>query len=92
MLTFFGFSNKISINLFSALKSDNIKQLQVKPTVPVFMSSTCFVSNVQVQSSPVFRRNGADIHSDAFISVAQAILGGTATTQGLYETISMVVS
>lgn len=40
----------------------------------------------------MFRRNGVDIHSDAFISIAQAILGGTATTQGLYETISIVVS
>lgn len=48
--------------------------------------------SVQVQRSPVFRRNGVDIHSDVFISVAQAILGGTATAQGLYQTISMVVS
>lgn len=39
----------------------------------------------------MFRRSGADIHSDAFISVAQAILGGTATAQGLYETISILV-
>lgn len=45
----------------------------------------------QVQGSPVFRRNGIDIHSDVLISVAQAILGGTATGQGLYETISIVV-
>ena len=39
----------------------------------------------------MFKRNGMDIHSDAMISVAQAILGGTARTQGLYETISMQV-
>ncbi|XP_026160316.1 dnaJ homolog subfamily A member 3, mitochondrial-like isoform X2 [Mastacembelus armatus] len=45
----------------------------------------------RVQRSPVFRRSGADIHSDVFISVAQAILGGTATAQGLYETISIVI-
>uniref|UniRef100_A0A3Q3K796 DnaJ homolog subfamily A member 3, mitochondrial n=1 Tax=Monopterus albus TaxID=43700 RepID=A0A3Q3K796_MONAL len=45
----------------------------------------------RVQSSPVFRRSGADIHSDVFISVAQAILGGTATTQGLYESISIMI-
>ncbi|XP_041840157.1 dnaJ homolog subfamily A member 3, mitochondrial-like isoform X2 [Melanotaenia boesemani] len=45
----------------------------------------------RVQKSPVFRRNGADIHSDAFISIAQAILGGTATTQGLYDTISIMI-
>ncbi|KAG7262934.1 hypothetical protein CRUP_009043 [Coryphaenoides rupestris] len=45
----------------------------------------------RVQRSPVFKRNGVDIHSDALISVAQAILGGTARTQGLYETITMQI-
>lgn len=44
-----------------------------------------------MQKSPVFRRDGADIHSDLFISIAQAILGGTARTQGLYETINVTV-
>lgn len=39
----------------------------------------------------MFRRDGADIHSDLFISIAQAILGGTARAQGLYETINVVV-
>lgn len=45
----------------------------------------------QVQKSSVFRRNGADIHSDLLISVAQAVLGGTARCQGLYETINITV-
>ncbi|EQB77559.1 dnaJ subfamily A member 3, mitochondrial isoform 1-like protein [Camelus ferus] len=44
-----------------------------------------------VQKSPVFRRDGADIHSDLFISIAQAILGGTARVQGLYETINVTI-
>lgn len=47
---------------------------------------------LQVQKSSVFRRNGADIHSDLPISVAQAVLGGTARCQGLYETINITVS
>lgn len=47
---------------------------------------------IQVQKSPVFRRDGADIHSDLFVSVAQAILGGSARTQGLYETLNLSVS
>lgn len=53
-----------------------------------------FMRNVslQVQKSPVYRREGINIHSDVFISVAQAILGGIAKAQGLYEPISMVVS
>ncbi|XP_054459952.1 dnaJ homolog subfamily A member 3, mitochondrial-like isoform X2 [Anoplopoma fimbria] len=45
----------------------------------------------RVQRSPVFRRNGLDIHSDVLISVAQAILGGTATAPGLYQTISILI-
>lgn len=46
---------------------------------------------LQVQKSPVFRRNGPDVHSDVMISVAQAILGGTAKAQGLYSTIDIAV-
>ncbi|XP_033499681.1 dnaJ heat shock protein family (Hsp40) member A3a isoform X1 [Epinephelus lanceolatus] len=45
----------------------------------------------RVQKSPVFRRDGADIHSDLLVSVAQAILGGTARTQGLYETLNLSI-
>ncbi|KAJ7989311.1 hypothetical protein DPEC_G00303230 [Dallia pectoralis] len=45
----------------------------------------------RVQRSPVFRREGADIHSDVMISVAQAILGGTVRTQGLYETVNLSI-
>ncbi|XP_059194802.1 dnaJ homolog subfamily A member 3, mitochondrial-like isoform X2 [Centropristis striata] len=45
----------------------------------------------RVQSSPLFRRHGFDIHSEMFISVAQAILGGVATGPGLHQTISTVI-
>ncbi|XP_007522052.2 dnaJ homolog subfamily A member 3, mitochondrial isoform X2 [Erinaceus europaeus] len=45
----------------------------------------------RVQKSPLFRRDGSDIHSDLFISIAQAILGGTARAQGLYETINVTI-
>uniref|UniRef100_A0A2K6GD33 DnaJ heat shock protein family (Hsp40) member A3 n=1 Tax=Propithecus coquereli TaxID=379532 RepID=A0A2K6GD33_PROCO len=45
----------------------------------------------RVQKSPVFRRDGADIHSDLFISIAQAVLGGTARAQGLYEMINVTI-
>ncbi|PIA41137.1 hypothetical protein AQUCO_02300142v1 [Aquilegia coerulea] len=33
--------------------------------------------NIKVQADPVFRREGADIHVDAVLSITQAILGGT---------------
>ncbi|XP_030588345.1 dnaJ homolog subfamily A member 3, mitochondrial-like [Archocentrus centrarchus] len=60
-------------------------------TVRMSVGTKEILITFRVQRSPVFRRNGADIHSDAFISIAQAILGGTATTQGLYETISILI-
>ncbi|KAI7803293.1 dnaJ heat shock protein family (Hsp40) member A3a [Triplophysa rosa] len=45
----------------------------------------------RVQKSPIFRRDGADIHSDVMVSVAQAILGGSVRAQGLYETINLSI-
>ncbi|TRY97282.1 hypothetical protein DNTS_020576 [Danionella cerebrum] len=46
----------------------------------------------KVQKSPIFRRDGADIHSDVMISVAQAILGGTIKAQGLYESVNLSIA
>ncbi|OCT61686.1 dnaJ homolog subfamily A member 3, mitochondrial isoform X1 [Xenopus laevis] len=45
----------------------------------------------RVQKSPSFRREGADIHSDLYISIAQAVLGGSARAQGLYEPINVPI-
>ncbi|XP_050926374.1 dnaJ homolog subfamily A member 3, mitochondrial isoform X2 [Lates calcarifer] len=60
-------------------------------TVRMSVGTKEILITFRVQRSPVFRRNGVDIHSDILISIAQAILGGTATAQGLYETISIVI-
>ena len=46
----------------------------------------------QVSKSRIFRREGADIHSDVTISLAQAILGGTKRIPGIYDDIVFVVS
>ncbi|XP_037945265.1 protein tumorous imaginal discs, mitochondrial isoform X2 [Teleopsis dalmanni] len=39
----------------------------------------------RVEQSKYFRRDGADVHTDANISLAQAVLGGTVRIQGVYE-------
>ncbi|KAJ3658762.1 hypothetical protein Zmor_010483 [Zophobas morio] len=39
----------------------------------------------QVEKSRYFKRDGADVHTEAEISVAQALLGGTIRIEGLYE-------
>lgn len=46
----------------------------------------------QVEKSNHFRRQGADVHSDAPISIAQAVLGGTVRIPGLFEEINLNVS
>ncbi|XP_050298079.1 protein tumorous imaginal discs, mitochondrial-like isoform X2 [Anthonomus grandis grandis] len=39
----------------------------------------------RVDKSDYFKRDGADVHTEADISVSQALLGGTIRIQGLYE-------
>uniref|UniRef100_A0A6M2DWM3 DnaJ homolog l(2)tid, mitochondrial n=1 Tax=Xenopsylla cheopis TaxID=163159 RepID=A0A6M2DWM3_XENCH len=39
----------------------------------------------QVEKSNYFRRDGADVHTEAEISIAQAVLGGTIKIEGVYE-------
>ncbi|KAJ4439670.1 Protein tumorous imaginal discs [Periplaneta americana] len=39
----------------------------------------------RVEKSDYFRRDGADIHTDAEISLSQAVLGGTIRVRGIYE-------
>ena len=41
------------------------------------------VTLVQVEDSPMFDRDGFDIHSDIHVSFTQAILGGEVRTTGL---------
>ena len=43
----------------------------------------------RVEKSDYFRRDGADIHTDAFISMAQAALGGSIRLQGIYEDLTV---
>lgn len=39
----------------------------------------------RVEKSDYFKRDGSDVHTEAEISIAQAVLGGTIRIQGLYE-------
>ncbi|XP_051240490.1 dnaJ homolog subfamily A member 3, mitochondrial isoform X2 [Dicentrarchus labrax] len=60
-------------------------------TVRMAVGNREILITFRVHGSPVFRRDGVNIHSDVFISIAQAVLGGTATAQGLHETISILI-
>lgn len=39
----------------------------------------------RVEKSKYFRRDGSDIHTDAEVSLSQAVLGGTIRIEGIYE-------
>lgn len=39
----------------------------------------------KVERSNYFRRDGADVHTEANVSLSQAVLGGTIRVQGVYE-------
>ncbi|KAI9553965.1 hypothetical protein GHT06_019236 [Daphnia sinensis] len=43
----------------------------------------------RVEKSDYFRRDGADIHTDAYISFPQAALGGGIRVQGVYEDLAV---
>ncbi len=45
----------------------------------------------RVAKSDYFRRDGADIHTDADITLSQAILGGTISIGGLYEDLTLKI-
>lgn len=46
----------------------------------------------RVEKSDYFKRDGADVHTEAEISISQALLGGTIRIQGLYEDHTIQVS
>ncbi|BHF63393.1 DnaJ sub A member 3, mitochondrial [Sparganum proliferum] len=46
---------------------------------------------VRVDSSRLFRRDGADVHSDITISLAQAALGGKVRVPGIYEQVLVTI-
>merc|ERR1712038_1289386 len=58
-------------------------------TVRMAVGSKEVFITFKVEKSRAFRREGADVHSDVNISIAQAILGGTVRIPGIYEEISL---
>jgi len=44
-----------------------------------------------VEKSKNFRREGADVHSEVGVSLAQAVLGGTVRIPGIYDDLLVKV-
>lgn len=63
----------------------NLYELKKKSFLTYSVGISNFVNFIfQVAKSKLFRREGADIHTDAYISLSQAVLGGTIKVPGIY--------
>ncbi|XP_066286567.1 dnaJ homolog subfamily A member 3, mitochondrial-like isoform X1 [Branchiostoma lanceolatum] len=58
-------------------------------TVRMPMGSKELFITFRVARSDYFRRQGADIHTDAAISIAQAVLGGNMRIKGIYDNVTI---
>ena len=47
---------------------------------------------IKVEPSKFLRREGADVHSDVYISIAQAVFGGSIKAHGVYDDLVLTVS
>ena len=60
-------------------------------TVRMAVGSKEVFITFRVSASDYFRRQGADIHTDAKISLAQVALGGVIRVQGVYEDLTVQI-
>lgn len=63
----------------------NIVGIEDGQTVRMPIGNKELFVTFRVEKSDYFKRDGADVHTEADISIAQAVLGGTIRIQGLYE-------
>ena len=59
-------------------------------TMRVQVGSRELFVTFKVAASDVFRRDGSDVHSDANITISQAVLGGSIRVTGVYEVSAII--
>lgn len=68
-----------------AITITNFLGIEDGQTVRMSVGSKEIFVTFRVDKSDYFKRDGADVHTEADISVSQALLGGSIRIQGLYE-------
>ncbi|KAK4471812.1 hypothetical protein MN116_005206 [Schistosoma mekongi] len=79
--------NRVSLSIPAGVEDGQVLRISVGKDNQ--HNNEIFVQ-IHVEKSRQFRREGADVHSDITISLAQAALGGKMRIQGIYE--SMLVN
>lgn len=54
-------------------------------TIRILVNRNEVFVTFKVEKSDYFRRDGSDIHTDAKISISQALLGGSIRVRGIYN-------
>lgn len=54
-------------------------------TIRILVNRNEVFVTFKVEKSDYFRRDGSDIHTEAKISVSQALLGGSIRIRGIYD-------
>lgn len=54
-------------------------------TIRILVNRNEVFVTFKVEKSDYFRRDGSDIHTDAKISISQALLGGSIRVKGIYD-------
>jgi len=62
-------------------------------TIRIVVNKNEIFVTFKVENSDYFCRDGSDIHTDAKISVSQALLGGSIRIRGLYDdhTVQVII-
>lgn len=54
-------------------------------TIRILVNRNEVFVTFKVEKSNYYRRDGSDIHTDAKISISQALLGGSIRVKGIYD-------
>ncbi|VVC34427.1 Hypothetical protein CINCED_3A001437 [Cinara cedri] len=61
-------------------------------TIRIIVNRNEIFVTFKVEKSNYFRRDGSDIHTDAKISISQALLGGSIRVRGIYEDHTVAIT
>lgn len=77
-------NKKVTVKVPAGVEDGQTLRVQVTRQKELFVT-------FRVANSNYFRRDGSDVHTDADISLSQAILGGTIRIQGLYDDLNVEI-
>ena len=82
---------KETVNIPKGVDNDVNLRVSKKGHHPAAGPAGDLLINIKVKPHPYFKRDGSDIHTDLYVSVAQAVLGADVNLKTLYGDIKMKI-